>query len=131
MPHISVVRRLRIRRLTLFTCTGLALIGLLGIPARAAVVPIAWYKLGEDDPGAVANAAGQNPTQDSTANSFDLARAGSPTYRADTAPNSLGSTLSMELNGATDYYSRTNAVTTLTSNVGIEAWAKPDAAAAP
>src|SRR5947207_5498788 len=56
--------------------------------ARAATVqPLAWYRLGDDDPGAVAGNIGNDPTLDHTTNHFDLSRAGPPRYSSDVPPN--------------------------------------------
>jgi len=106
----------------------LAIASLSGSALRAAsLTNVAWYKLGEDDPGAVANTTGQNPTQDSSANNLDLTRTGSPTYRADADGQAFGSTLSMEFNGSSDRYSGA-VVPTSTTGVGLEAWVKADTA---
>lgn len=89
----------------------------------AGVVAVDWYKLGEADPGAVAGNTGNATTIDSVGMTNNLSRAGSPTYSADTAALSLGSTLSMQFNGSTEgYYSSTADSPGLTTNVGIEAW---------
>src|SRR5204862_4923942 len=89
--------------------------------SRAAVTTVAFYKLGDADPGAAANTLGQNPTVDSSGNGFNLSRSGSPTNRADVANESmiLGSTLSMQFNGSSRY-STNFSVTALTTNVGME-----------
>jgi hypothetical protein len=62
---------------------------------------IARYRLGEDDPGAVAGAAGQAVTKDSMRTN-DLARSGAPTYSANVAAG--GSTLAMSFNGTDSFY---------------------------
>src|SRR6266545_3384345 len=101
----------------------------------AYVQPIAWYRLGEDDPGAAAGNIGNDPTQDHTINNLDLARNGSPRYSDDTPPNSyINSTLSMFFPNwggpivppayLPSYYSRTSPVNTSTDNIGLECWVK-------
>src|SRR5206468_607536 len=55
--------------------------------ARGAPQPLAWYRLGDDDPGAAAGNIGNDPTLDHTSNHFDLSRAGPPRYSGDVPPN--------------------------------------------
>lgn len=101
--------------------------------APAAVTPIAYYRLGEADPGASAGTLGQNPTRDS-AGTFDLARNGTPTYSSNvssTAAANVGSTLSMDFDGAgndNDRYNLAAAVPTPATNWGIEAFVQADTA---
>lgn len=96
------------------------------LSARAATSTIAYYRLGEDDPGAGPPTLGQDPTRDHGAGKLDLSRFGSPHYSADVAPGATaatGSTVSMQFSPQTlDAYYRLTPVTTLTDNVGIEAW---------
>ena len=62
----------------------------------SAFVRGAYYRLGEDDPGAMAGSVGNDPTQDSFGDDLDLKRFGSPRYWADVPPRGpFGSTLSM------------------------------------
>ena len=53
----------RTRRVQLAAATFLFLAGLFlaTCPSRAAVTPVAWYRLGENDPGAVNDAAPLRP----------------------------------------------------------------------
>ena len=96
--------------------------------SRAATTTLADYRLGEDDPGATASMLGQDPTIDHGPGKLNLSRFGSPQYSGDVAPSALnpsGSTLSMLFSSKTlDAYYRLAPVTTLTDNVGIEAWVK-------
>jgi len=92
-----------------------------------AVNTVAWYKLGEGDPGALAGNTGNATTLDSSGNGFHLTRSGAPTYSADTALRS-GSSLSMEFDGVDDSYTRATEVTNATVGVGIEAWVRADTA---
>ena len=93
--------------------------------ANASMVTQAWYKLGEDDPGATAGSTGNSTTADSSGNGLSLTRAGTPTYSSNTAALSDGSTLSMQFNGSTDSYTRGSAVSAATTNVVLEAWVDP------
>lgn len=96
--------------------------------SRATTTTIALYHLGEDDPGAGPALLANDPTLDHGGGKLDLSRFGSPHYSADVAPGataSSGSTLSMQFSPKTlDAYYRLAPVTTLTDNVGIEAWVK-------
>src|SRR5688572_24560997 len=101
----------------------------------AAVTPLAYYRLGEADPGAGASTIGQDPTQDSAGN-FDLARNGTPMYTSNVsavAAANVGSTLAMDFAGATpvpenDHYNLVpaGALPTPPDNWGIEAWVQAD-----
>src|SRR3954451_14413073 len=53
--------------------------------------PLAWYRLGDDDPGAAAGNVGNPLTLDHTANHLDLSRAGGPPY-PDDVPNNVAAT---------------------------------------
>lgn len=106
-----------------------------GPVARADVTPLAYYRLGEADPGAAPSAVGQDPTQDS-AGDFDLTRNGMPTYTGDVSPvaaANVGSTLAMDFAGPTpvpenDRYNLipSAALPTPADNWGIEAWVQAD-----
>lgn len=103
--------------------TSLALLPTL---AMATVTPLAYYHLGEADPGALAGNTGNATTVDS-AGTFNLTtRDGTPKYSSDVAASAVqhtGSTLSMLFNGSTDDYTGPR-VSALTDNFGIEAWVK-------
>lgn len=98
----------------------------LALGAGAATNTIAYYRLGEDDPGAGPSTLGQDPTRDHSPNKLDLNRFGSPHYSSNVAPGAAavtGSIVAMQFSPQTlDAYYRLNPVTTLTDNVGIEAW---------
>lgn len=83
---------------------------------------VAEWRLGEDDPGAVAGGAG-NATTAGINGGWALTKNGTATYSA-TVPAS-GSTLAMQLGGA-GVYSATSTVTA-TDNVGMECWVRPTA----
>src|ERR1700730_11609775 len=62
----------------------------------SAIVRGAYYRLGDDDPGAVVDGTGNNPTRDSFGEKWALERFGRPRYSADVpARGPLGNTLSM------------------------------------
>ncbi len=106
--------------------------------ARAAVQPIAWYRLGDDDPGAAAGNVANNPTLDHTLNHLDLTRAGAPHYSADVPANVAAAAsadkLSMKLFNFTgpldiaqpepNYYMRGGAVTSTSAAYALETWVK-------
>jgi hypothetical protein len=106
--------------------------------ARAAVQPIAWYRLGDDDPGAAAGNVANNPTLDHTLNHLDLTRAGAPHYSADVPANVAAAAsadkLSMKLfnftgpldiaQPAPNYYMRGGAVTSTSAAYALETWVK-------
>jgi hypothetical protein len=101
----------------------------------AAVTPLAYYRLGEADPGAGASTMGQNPTMDSAGN-FDLTRNGTPTYTTNVssaAAANVGSTLAMDFAGTSpapegDRYNLLPgaALPTPADDWGIEAWVQAD-----
>jgi len=98
----------------------------LGVMAREAAgvsTTVAWYRMGEDDPGAASGNTANNPIEDSSANGMDLWRTGPPTYSNDT-PHA-GSTLSMDLEADNNHrFMRYGELTTATDNFGVEAWVK-------
>lgn len=95
-----------------------ALILLVPLGAFAQLTPVAFYHLGESDPGAVPGGPGADPTLDS-AGAFDLPKVNLPTYAL--APSPISS-LAMEFAGA-DGYRNAAIVSTATDNFGLEAWA--------
>lgn len=104
-----------------------ALLGLAARPLGATINVAAYWRLGEDDPGAVAGNPGNVATLDS-AGGFNLSRFGSPSYASGVA-----SRLAMRFRNpcsfpcATDSYEGNNSPLAGTSdNFGIEAWVKPD-----
>ncbi len=102
--------------------------GLVAETANAAVTTEAWYRAGDDDSGAVAGNPGNATTID-TAGTLDLAKQDNPLYSAD-VPDPLAlrlgpSLLSLNVTGG-ETYQANSAVTTQTTNLGIEVWAKAD-----
>lgn len=97
------------------------------------ITTVAYYRLGEDDAGAVSGATGNSTTSGRDAvglnAGLNLTRSGSPTYTSNvaaTAASAVGSNLGVTFNAAgATLYSRSTPVTTATDNFGIEAWIKP------
>src|SRR5437868_9236856 len=65
---------------------ALVLFSLSDWASARAFVRGAYYRLGDDDPGAAASQLGQNPTRDSFSDGLDLTRFGAPHYAADVPP---------------------------------------------
>jgi len=90
----------------------------------------AYYRLGDDDPGAVAGVLGNDPTKDSFADMLDLSRFGTPQYTADVpangpAPNKLAmSFANNSLGQPFAYYGRSKPLGMLDQGYALEAWAK-------
>jgi hypothetical protein len=89
----------------------------------------AYYRLGDNDPGAVAGAVGNDPTIDSFIDSLNLSRFGSPRYSANVPSKYAASKLSMAfanigLGGPTvlGYYGRTTPLPAVDQGYGLEAW---------
>ena len=111
----------------------------LALPVQAAVTVEAYYRLGDDDPGAVAGNIGNPVTVDSSGNGFDLSRNGVPQYSSDvpTFPTMtpVADTLSMRFDNPVSpidttgptyvpsFYDRLSDFSVPTS-YGIEAWVK-------
>jgi hypothetical protein len=89
----------------------------------------AYYRLGDDDPGAVAGTLGNDPTKDSFADKLDLTRFGNPQYTPDVpangpSPNKLS--MSFTNNDAENpfaYYGRA-ALDMSQPGYALEAWVK-------
>jgi hypothetical protein len=94
--------------------------------AGPAFAAIAWYRLGENDPGA----ADGTPVPATTVNLLGtnhLRQYGGPIYTAAVstgANNRLGSSLAVQFNGTSQYVSNA-LVSSAIDNFGIEAWVKP------
>lgn len=89
--------------------------------ASANIIPVAYYRLGDNDLGAAPGNTG-NPTTKDALGAFDLTRAGTPTYSSSVAIKAPG-VLSMDfIAGDSERYFRTGVVTSVTDNFGIEAW---------
>ena len=99
---------------------------ILAIPTHAAVTNVAWYRLGENDPGA---ASGVTATNTANLLGFNpLKPIGSPRYTNAVSPSAatgLGSSLAVHFSGTTQCF--TNAiVSTALDNFGVEAWVRPN-----
>jgi hypothetical protein len=106
--------------------------------ASASIIVQAFYRLGDADPGATANAVGNDTTQDSSGNGRDLSRftvnggtATTPTYKNDkVAPTQYGNQFAAYFDGGDytktvcDRYNRSGAVP-MGSYWGMEAWIYP------
>ena len=113
-------------RLAARSLSCLALVVALVTSAHAAVTNVAWYRLGENDPGAVSGPVVNSATIDFVGGK-NLRRFGSPRYTnavSRAAADRLGSTLAVLFNGANQFYSNA-VITTARNNFGIEAWVQP------
>jgi hypothetical protein len=90
------------------------------LPAGTGLIPLAYYRLGENDPGAVAGQPGDSNTVD-IINSLDLAQFGTPPIY-DSHTGVAGSTLCIDVDGGG--YATNSQLTALADNWGIEAWVK-------
>ena len=88
---------------------------------------VAWYRLGEADPGAFGGDLVQSTTRDS-AGSNHLQRLGNPSYTdfvsAD-ATTHVGSTLGVQFSGQNQSFSN-RVATTVVDNFGVELWIRPN-----
>jgi Concanavalin A-like lectin/glucanases superfamily len=116
-----------------FFPVALFLLALVAPHARAnAFVKGAYYRLGDDDPGAAAGNTGNDPTRDSFADQLHLARVQSPRYSADVPPfgpipNKLSmSFANISLGGPAvpGYYGRTTSLDMVSGGVALETWVK-------
>src|SRR5438132_4805632 len=100
--------------------------------SASAFVRGAYYRRGDDDPGAVAGAIGNDPTKDSFADKLDLSRFGSPHYSSDVPsngpfPNSLSMAFAnIGLGGPAilGYYGRAKSLDMIEQGYALEAWVK-------
>jgi hypothetical protein len=98
----------------------------------SAFVRGAYYRLGDEDPAAVANQIGNDPTRDSFADALHLARLESPRYSSDVppfgpAPNKLSMAFAnVSLGGPAvpGYYGRNTSIDMVSGGFAIEAWVK-------
>jgi autotransporter-associated beta strand protein len=96
-------------------------------PNPSALTNIAWYRLGEADPGAFGGGLVQSTTRDS-AGSNHLQRLGFPSYTdfvAIDAATHVGSTLGVQFSGSNQSFSN-RVVTTAMENFGVEFWIRPN-----
>jgi hypothetical protein len=100
---------------------------LFSISVHATVTNVAWYRLGENDPGAFSGREVTNVTYNLVSTNH-LNPYGFPSYTNNVSTNAaaqLGSSLAVHFNGFSQYFS--NAVfTTDIDNFGVEAWVKPN-----
>jgi hypothetical protein len=116
------------RRQLTFVCLCIA--SFAPLAGASAFVRGGYYRLGEDDPGAVAGQIGNDPTRDSFADQLHLARIQSPRYSADVPPGGpFGSRLSMSFAnsslggpGVPGYYGRTDSLEMVSGGFALEAW---------
>src|SRR5580765_1823867 len=89
---------------------------------HAAVTNVAWYRLGEMDPGAVSGHVVNSTTLDLLGMNH-LKRIGGPLYTnaVSKAAGQIGSSLAVQFNGVNEFCSNA-VVTTARNNFGIEAW---------
>jgi Concanavalin A-like lectin/glucanases superfamily len=92
----------------------------------------AYYRLGDDDPGAIAGAFGSDPTVDSFADKLDLKRFGSPHYSTDVPlqgpyGDKLSTTFANEGLGGPAFpavYGRNASLSMIEQGYALEAWVK-------
>ena len=96
--------------------------------SHAAVTNVAWYRLGENDPGAASGVVVSGFTTN-LIGSQNLIPFGSPRYTnrfATTAASQVGSSLSVNFNGTSQYLSNA-IISSAVDNFGLEVWVKPNA----
>jgi hypothetical protein len=99
-------------------------------PAHATVTNVAWYRLGENDPGAASGQVANSTTVDAIGVNH-LKRFGTARYTNDVpsgAASHMLSSLAVSFNAAS-YYSN-EVATTARNNFGLEAWVELDSAIA-
>ena len=106
-----------------FTCCLLAIGGVMAatIHSGAAVSTVAYYRLGEEDPGAAAGQAANEVTVTSSGN-VNLQRVGNATYSSETGVS--GSQLALQVTGGG--YTNGTPIVTRGDNWGLEAWVLSD-----
>lgn len=112
----------------------LALLGFVLLMAQSACgnafVRGAWYRLGDDDPGAAAGNLGNDPTRDSFADKLDLTRFGNPQYTSSVpangpSPNKLAmSFFNNDNHNPFAYYGRSKPLDMSQQGYALEAWVK-------
>jgi len=96
------------------------------VPSHATVTTVAWYRLGEGDPGAAVGATATN-TIDS-AGAKNLTFQGNAHYANDVTPIAAGHAgSSLSINFTSGAYATRSVVSTATDNFGVECWVKPTA----
>src|SRR5438046_1265856 len=108
----------------------LVVFGLNEIASANAFVRGAYYRLGDDDPGALSGAVGNNPTRDSFSDKLDLTRFGVPQYSSNVPPNGpFPNKLSMSFSNNDShnpfaYYGRSQSLDMSQPGYALEAWVK-------
>ena len=110
-------------RQTIAVLVAAALLVAAGGVAQAATTTVALYRLGDDDPGAVAWNTGNAQTLPGVGGT-NLNIVGDPTYTSNTP--GPGSALAMDFDGTGDSYSVGSVLSTVTDNFGVEAWVAAD-----
>jgi autotransporter-associated beta strand protein len=98
-----------------------------GTENSSVATTVAWYRLGENDPGAASGLPVANTTTD-FAGANHLQQFGGSLYTSAVstdASNQVASSLGVQLNGSGQYLSTTAVVSAMTNNFGLEAWVKP------
>ncbi len=97
---------------------------LLSTPTRGEVTNLAWYRLGDDDPGAASGQAVNTTTIDFLGGN-SLRRIGAARYTNDVFPSAerIGSQVAVVF-GGTGFYTNAGAATAAQDNFGLEAWVK-------
>ena len=99
---------------------------LLTSGARAAVTNVAWYRLGENDPGAANGQVVTNVTAE-LLGTRPLLQFGSPRYTnaiSTLASNRVESSLAIKFNGTSQWLQTNALLSTAVNNFGIEAWVR-------
>ncbi len=104
--------------------SSLACIIASSISVHAAVTNVAWYRLGDNDPGATSGQVANTTTID-LVGSNQLRRFGPARYTNDVARDAdqIGSALAVSFSG-TALFSNSVVATTARNNFGIEAWVR-------
>src|SRR4051794_22900109 len=112
-------------KLIVFAVTLLAGLNLfLPHAATAAINVASYWRMGENDSGAVSGTTAINTTD--SIGSHHLTVSGQALYSNDVAAAAFGHTgSSLSVNFAAGAYGRGNIVSTVTDNFGMEAWVKP------
>src|SRR3954470_8084049 len=119
---------MRCFRIPAFSCLALLLI--CQTASANAFIRGAYYRLGDDDPGAAAGALGNDPTRDSFADKLDLTRLGAPKYTSDVPQSGpFANKLSMSFSNNDQhapfaYYGRSIPLDMSQPGYALEAWVK-------
>ncbi|HEV8290450.1 MAG TPA: LamG domain-containing protein [Tepidisphaeraceae bacterium] len=117
-------------RISRLVCAACVILLINQFASASAFVRGAYYRLGDEDSGAVAGALGNNPTIDSFSDHLDLSRFGTPLYSSDVPPNGpFPNKLSMAFSNNDNhnpfaYYGRSKALDMSQQGYALEAWVK-------